>query len=489
MRRSGILLPISSLPSNYGIGTFGKEAYNFIDKLKLAKQKYWQVLPLGPTSYGDSPYQSFSTFAGNPYFIDLDILIKEKLLKKADCSKLEHLGCLPNVNYEKLFKIRFSVLKKAYNNAELTNNIDYFNFCENNFYWLDDYSFFMALKNYFKNTSFLEWEDDIKHREKIAMEKYKTILEDDINFHKFIQFKFFEQWGKLKSYANKNKIKIIGDIPIYVALDSADTWSNPRLFMLDKELAPLKVAGCPPDFFAKTGQLWGNPIYNWQIHKLTGFNWWIRRMASAIKMYDTVRIDHFRGFAEYYSIPAKDKTAENGEWVEGPGIELFNAIRKQLGKLDIIAEDLGFLTPSVKTLLKKSGFPGMKVLQFAFYKDSTSEYLPYNYTENCICYTGTHDNQTTADWILKLKPKDKLFLRNYLNKTGKISCYDIICLGLSSVAKLTIVPMQDYLELGDEARMNLPSTIGDNWVWRLTKNQFSQELALKIGYLMNVYGR
>ncbi|MEG2429726.1 MAG: 4-alpha-glucanotransferase, partial [Oscillospiraceae bacterium] len=422
-------------------------------------------------------------------FIDIETLINEGLLKKIDCDTLCNPDSVGDIDYKKLYKTRFILLKKAYNNSNLENDIAFNSFCENNFYWLEDYAFFMALKDYFNGISFLEWEDGIKHREQFAMDKYGILLKNEIQFYKFIQYKFFEQWKKLKKYANKNKIKIIGDIPIYVALDSAETWSHPTMFMLDKDLKPLKVAGCPPDDFCKTGQLWGNPVYNWKVHSMTGYNWWSRRILDAIVMYDIVRIDHFRGFAEYYSIPAKDKTAENGEWLDGPGIELFKTIKSKYGKTNIIAEDLGFLTQSVTTMLKKTGFPGMKVLQFAFYENSTSEHLPYNYTNNYICYTGTHDNQTTVGWLSKLKPADKRFLRNYLNKSGKISCYDIISLALSSVAKLAIIPMQDYLELDDEARINTPSTIGNNWKWRITKEQFSEELVLKIGDLTKLYGR
>lgn len=487
MRSSGVLLPVSSLPSNYGIGTFGVSAYDFIDKLKLSGQKHWQVLPLGPTSYGDSPYQSFSTFAGNPYFIDLDILVEDDLLLKEDCEKYNWGENNAQIDYEKIYLSRFKILHTAFDKFEICD--DYKGFCKENSFWLKDYAFFMALKDYFKGISFLEWDNDIKHREDDAMKKYTELLQKEIDFYCFLQYEFYKQWYKLKIYANKNHIKIIGDIPIYVALDSADVWSNPYLYLLDYKLNPTQVAGCPPDDYAKTGQLWGNPIYDWKKHQSTGYEWWIQRIKSSTQIYDTVRIDHFRGFAEYYSIPATDKTAENGQWVDGPNIELFEFIKAKLGKISVIAEDLGYLTKSVTTLLKKSGFPGMKVLQFGMFAGSKSEYLPYNYTKNCVCYTGTHDNQTTVSWIASKKLKDRKFIKEFLNKKSKITAFDIICIGFASIANLVIVPMQDYLELSDDARMNIPSTVGGNWQWRLNSEQFSQELVKKIASITDIYDR
>lgn len=489
-RAGGILLPISSLPSKYGIGTFGKAAFQFVDKLKLSGQKYWQVLPMGGTSFGDSPYQSFSTFAGNPYFIDLEKLIDEGCLKKSECEICKTDDSSSSyIDYEKLYNTRYKVLEIAFKRDKAKATEAYYKFVSENSDWLEDYCLFMALKQHFGGKSFIEWEHGIKHRVPEAIEKYQRLLADKIEFYKYVQFKFFEQWSILKAYANSNGIKVIGDIPIYVALDSADTWSNPKLFKLSKGLKPTEVAGCPPDAYAVTGQLWGNPIYNWRVHKKTGYAWWIKRIAAATKMYDTVRIDHFRGFAEYYSIPASDTTAERGVWVKGPGFDLFKSIKKALGNCDIIAEDLGFLTPSVYELLEKTGFPGMKVLQFGLYSGSTSEYLPYKYTRNTVCYTGTHDNQTTKSWLDGLSEGDMQFIKNYLCKKSNATTYDIIAMGLSSVSNLVIIPLQDYLVLDDSARMNVPSTIGDNWKWRLTKHQFSDKLVQRIAELARVFGR
>lgn len=489
MRSSGILLPVSSLPSAYGIGTFGKPAYSFVDKLKEAEQRYWQVLPLVGTSYGDSPYQSFSTFAGNPYFIDLDMLVEEGLIKTAECEAFDW-GDEPScVDYEKIYISRYSALKLAFERSHHRDNPAYIAFVEENSWWLDDYSLFMAIKNFFLGVSYCKWSDGIRRREQAEMDKYRKLLVPDIELYNFIQFKFFEQWNKLKAYANANDVKIIGDLPIYVALDSADTWSMPELFLFDDELKPVQVAGCPPDDYAKTGQLWGNPIYDWPMHKKTGYDWWVKRIDAATKMYDTVRIDHFRGFVQYYSIPADDKTAENGVWVEGPGIDLFNTVKEKLGKCSIIAEDLGFITPSVRKLLKQTGYPGMKVLQFGLYHNSDSDYLPYKYERNTVCYTGTHDNPTTVGWLEKCKPRDRKFIRSYVNKNGRLTAYDIINLGMSSPSELMIAPMQDYLELDDSARMNIPSTIGGNWTWRMGETDFTTELAGKIASMVKLYGR
>lgn len=489
MRASGILLPITSIPSKYGVGTFGKEAYTFVDMLKLSGQKYWQVLPLGATGYGDSPYQSFSTFAGNPYFIDIEMLIEEGLLNEAECDIMMHSEDASSVDYLKVYENRYKILKIAFERNQSFQTDEYKAFLDVNSDWIFNYALFMALKDHFGGVSFLKWDEDIKHRESSALEKYKKLFEKDIEFYCFIQFKFFKQWNNLKKYANNNGIKIIGDIPIYVALDSADTWSNPELFMFDNDLAPTEVAGCPPDDFSKTGQLWGNPIYRWEKHKQDNYAWWIKRISAASKMYDTVRIDHFRGFAEYYSIKAPEKTAENGVWIEGPGIELFNSIKEKLGDLDIIAEDLGFLTPSVKNLLLQSGFPGMKVLQFGLYENSDSCYLPYQFERNSVCYTGTHDNQTTTGWIKDLNDRDMQFICKYLAKKDCVTTYDIILMALSSVSDLAIIPMQDYLDLDDSARMNIPSTIGGNWKWRLVEGQFSHELARRINEITKIYGR
>lgn len=489
MRASGILLPITSLPSPYGIGTFGKAAYEFVDSLKRANQTYWQVLPLVGTSYGDSPYQSFSTFAGNPYFIDLDVLVDEGLLKKAECDKFDWGSCPQKVDYEKIYLSRYAVLKLAFERSHHRTEQAYKTFLAKNEYWLPDYALFMAIKNFFLGDSYCKWSDPIRLRDERELDKYRKLLVPDIELYCFIQYKFFEQWDKLKAYANKNGVKIIGDLPIYVALDSADTWSMPELFEFDGERKPKRVAGCPPDDYAKTGQLWGNPLYDWDYHRKTNYDWWIKRIDAATKMYDTVRIDHFRGFAEYYAIPSTDSTAENGIWVEGPGIELFNTIKKKLGRRSIIAEDLGFMTDSVRKLLKQSGYPGMKVLQFGLYSGSDSDYLPYKYERNTVCYTGTHDNPTTVGWLKSIKPCDRKFVREFTNKNGSLTAFDIIVIGMASVSDLMIAPMQDYLELPDTARMNIPSTIGGNWEWRMGNDDFSSALVEKIAAVTARYGR
>ncbi len=489
MRRSGILLPVSSLPSRYGIGTFSKEAYDFIDFLKKSGQTYWQILPLGPTGYGDSPYQSFSTFAGNPYFIDLDQLAEEGWITKSDCKEYD-FGTDEETDYEKIYLSRFKILKKAFLKSEIGSDEAFQLFIKENAYWLDDYALFMSVKNHFKGKSFVEWDDDIKMRRPKAIQNYQKECEQEIRFYQFQQFMFSKQWLKLKEYANANGIEIIGDIPIYVAFDSADTWANPELFQFDESCTPVAVAGCPPDAFSATGQLWGNPLYRWKYHKETGYDWWKKRIAYCYKLYDVVRIDHFRGFDEYYAIPFGHPTAEHGKWEEGPGIEVFNELKSVIGKKQVIAEDLGFLTKSVIKLVKRTGYPGMKILQFAFDSREESDYLPHNYEKNCVVYTGTHDNQTTTGWFRTLNKKDKAFAKKYLNiKGNKNIAWIFIRAALSSVADTAVIPMQDYLELGDEARMNTPSTLGSNWKWRMEKNALTDELALNIRQLTKLYGR
>lgn len=491
MRSSGILLPVASLPGKYGIGSFSKEAYKFVDDLKEAGQNYWQILPLGPTGYGDSPYQSFSTFAGNPYFIDLDTLIEEGLLKESEVNSYDWGSNKSYIDYEKIWLSRFKVLKIAFERFDADDK-EYRAFTEDNSFWLDDYALYMAVKNSFGGVSFIEWDEDIRKRDSKAIEKYKEELKEEIEFYKFQQFKFNEQWNKLKTYANKNGIKIIGDIPIYVAFDSADTWANPELFQFDEEGLPTGVAGCPPDAFSATGQLWGNPLYKWDYHKKTDYEWWIKRIKNCYKLYDVVRIDHFRGFDEYYNIPYGDSTAEFGKWEKGPGIELFKAIKKELGEIDIIAEDLGFLTESVLELVKETGYPGMKVLEFAFDSREESDYLPHNYTNNCVVYTGTHDNNTLKGWFNELTKEDKAFVFKYLDKKKlkkKTLHWDFIRLAMGSVANLCVIPVQDYLGLGAEARINTPSTLGNNWKWRMSEGALSKELLDRIYKITKLYSR
>lgn len=492
MRKNGILLPVASLPSKYGIGGFTKEAYEFIDFLAAAGQEYWQVLPMGPTGYGDSPYQSFSTFAGNPYFVDLEDLIARGWLTAKECEKLPYGDNPEYIDYEKIYLSRFKLLKKAFKKSKIEADKEFKAFVKENSFWLEDYALFMAIKNKFKGGSYQKWPEDIRMRKPAALKAYKKDekIAEEVVFYEFIQYMFYTQWAKLKAYANEKGVEIIGDIPIYVAFDSADTWANPELFQLDENNVPLGVAGCPPDYFSATGQLWGNPLYRWDYHKKTGFDWWMKRLAFCFKLYDVVRIDHFRGFDEYYYIPYGDKTAEFGHWEKGPGYELFDTMRKKLGKQRIIAEDLGLLTPSVLKLVKKCGYPGMKILEFAFDSGEENDYLPHNYDKNCIVYTGTHDNDTVFGWYPTLKKADKEYVKKYLNvKSPKDIGWGLIRQALASTADTAIIPMQDYLGLGSEARINTPSTLGGNWTWRMKENAYSKELAKKISEMAKIYGR
>lgn len=487
-RKSGVLLPISSLWSPYGIGTFSKAAYDFVDFLVKAKQTYWQILPLGPTSVGDSPYQGFSTFAGNPYFIDLDELVKEKVLTKAECKAADCTHHPNYVEYGELYNKRFDLLRKAYSRSKISEDPEFQKFTEENRDWLDDYALFMAVKKCFDGKSWQEWAEDIRRRWDYSMDYYRTTYAEEIEFYKYMQFKFAQQWKKLKTYANENGIKIIGDIPIYVALDSADAWANPHLFQMDGECKPTKVAGCPPDAFSADGQLWGNPLYNWDAHRNTGYDWWVRRMRHCYELYDIVRIDHFRGFDEYYAIPFGDETAKNGKWEKGPGMDLFRTLEARLGSKEVIAEDLGLITDSVRALVCDSGYPNMKVLGFAFDASGTSDHLPHCYNKNMVCYTGTHDNETLMQMVDGWDKKTAAFAADYMNIDMKtISREDlkwaIIRLAMLSVADTCIIPVQDLLGLGQEARMNFPSTTGNNWKWRVSKEDLTADLAKKMKHL------
>ncbi len=490
MRKCGVLMPVSSLPSRFGIGGFSKEAYDFVDFLAEGGQSLWQILPLGPTGYGDSPYQSFSTFAGNPYYISLDALIEQGLLTEEECEAADY-GNHPNyVNYEKIYNSRFALLRKAFNRADIENDTNYKKFVEDQSAWLKDYAMYMAIKDSLGGVAWIEWDEDIRLRKPAAMAHYEETLKEDIAFYSYLQYLFATQWSALKAYANGKGINIIGDIPIYVAFDSADTWANPELFQLDEENIPTAVAGCPPDAFSATGQLWGNPLYRWDYHEKTGFAWWIRRLAYCFTIYDVVRIDHFRGFDEYWAIPYGDPTAEFGRWEKGPGYALFEAMKKALGNREVIAEDLGFLTPSVLKLVKKTGYPGMKVLQFAFDSREESDYLPHNYIHNCVVYTGTHDNDTVMGWIPAMSRKDLAFAKKYIGvkRTSDI-CSNLIRMAYASVADTAIIPIQDYLELGSEARINTPSTLGGNWEWRMSAQDCTSQLAARMLELATVYGR
>lgn len=492
MRASGILLPISSLPSKFGIGCFSKEAYKFVDGLNKAHQHFWQLLPLGPTSYGDSPYQSFSTFAGNPYFIDLEKLQNEGLLTWEEINSCDFGDNPRYVDYEKMYYERFDVLRNAYERFDFENNSEYKAFEQENALWLDDYSLYMAVKDYFDDVAWIEWDEDIKLRKEEAMARYRELLDTEVLFYKFIQFEFNKQWMELKAYANSKAVQIIGDIPIYVAFDSSDCWAHPELFQFDSDNIPVAIAGCPPDSFAADGQLWGNPLYKWEYHKETGYEWWISRIKASLKWYDVVRIDHFRGFDEYFSIPYGDKTARNGHWVKGPGIDLFNAIKVNLGDVNIIAEDLGYLTDTVVKLVKDTGFPGMKIIQFAFDSREESNYYPYTYTKNSIVYTGTHDNDNIQGWYNSLSEDDKKLAMEYMNNEDTERSelhWDFIKLAMSCVSKLAVIPMQDYLGLGTDGRMNVPSTLGGNWTWRLLENEISDGLLSRIAELTDMYGR
>lgn len=490
MRTSGILMHISSLPSPYGIGTMGKEARKFVDFLDKAGQTYWQILPICPTSYGDSPYQSFSSFAGNPYFIDLDYLCKDKLLTKKECLSYEWGENPEFVEYGTLYENRFPLLKKAYQRFKKALPDDFADFCEKNSDWLDDYALFMALKDANGGVAWFEWEKDLKLRKPSEIEKAKEEFAEDVEFWKMLQYLFFKQWTELKAYANEKGIQIIGDVPIYVAGDSADVWANPGQFYLDENLDPIDVSGCPPDAFSDDGQLWGNPLFRWDAMKKDGYTWWTKRIKAMSELYDVVRIDHFRGFDSYYAIPAKDKTARNGEWREGPGMDLFNTLEKKLGRLNIIVEDLGYLTPSVKQLLKDTGFPGMKLIQFAFDSREESDYLPHTYQKNCVVYTGTHDNDTIMGWF-KTAPKESVkYAKEYL-RLNKEEGYNWGTMKAvwGCVGDMAIVPMQDILGIGSEGRMNTPSTLGMNWKWRAVDGQITSALAKKVCKNMEIYCR
>lgn len=496
MRGSGVLLPIASLSSRYGIGCFSKEAYAFVDSLKEAGQRYWQILPLGPTGYGDSPYQSFSAFAGNPYFIDLEKLTGEGLLTEDECEGVDFGGDARCIDYEKQYLGRFILLRKAYERWKSGDGSGGWEMQEKLGMVLEEetkeYCFYMAVKNHFQSRSWTEWDEDIKLRRPQAMEAYREMLKDDILFCQFQQMKFQEQWAALKEYAHGQGVKIIGDIPIYVALDSADSWAHPELFQFDENSRPAAVAGCPPDGFSPTGQLWGNPLYRWEYHAKTGFDWWMKRMAYCFQMYDVVRVDHFRGFDEYYSIPYGRETAIHGTWEKGPGLPIFQKMEEIFGTVDIIAEDLGFLTPSVIGLVKDTGFPGMKVLQFAFDSREKSNYLPCYYNQNCVVYTGTHDNDTVKGWYGKLEEADRQLCVEYMDNgstpTEEIH-WDFIRLAQSSTADLSVIPMQDYLGLGSEARINTPSTLGGNWTWRMDGGAFTHEIAARCRRMTELYGR
>ncbi len=490
-RGSGVLLHISSLPSNYGIGTFGEEAYRFVDFLKKSGQTYWQILPLGQTSYGDSPYQSFSINAGNPYFIDLDILAGEGLLEKDEFINLNWGESSTKIDYELMYNTRYTVLEKAFKRFD-KDSLEYLEFLKNESGWIDEYALFMAIKKENNDNSWEKWEDSFRKRDKKTLNEFKKTNKEKIEFWKFLQFKFYQQWKNLKNYANNKGIKIIGDIPIYVAYDSVDVWKNPEYFQLDENLNMTAVAGCPPDAFSAIGQLWGNPLYNWEYMEKTKYKWWLKRLEVATTLYDVVRVDHFRGFESYYSIPAGEKTAMNGEWKKGPGMKLFNRVKKELGDLNLIAEDLGYLTEDVLNLLKESGYPGMKLMQFAFDSREGGDYLPHNYTQNSVAYIGTHDNDTAMGWLLSADSNDIEYMRKYLDiytHDDRDTVWKMICRTMAVVSNTVIIQMQDYLGLGNEARTNIPSTLGGNWCWRMEKNMLDERLVQSMLHITGLYKR
>jgi len=489
-RGAGILMPISSLSSPYGIGTLGEDAYRFADWLKEAGQKYWQVLPVGPTSYGDSPYQSYSAFAGNPYFIDLDTLVKEGCLAKEDMD-LVWYEKEDSVDYSKLFENRACVLRKAFHNSRHREDYHYHNFCNENAFWLEDYSLFMAAKAYFSYKPWSEWDDDIKFRNYDAIQRYKGMLSEDIDFWKFCQFKFFEQWSKFKNYVNELGIKIIGDIPLYVSLDSVDVWANERLFEMDDRKRPTLVAGVPPDCFSEDGQLWGNPIYRWSQMEAENFDWWRKRMSSVCKLYDVIRIDHFIGIVRYYAIPFGSENAKTGEWRMGPGERLTRIIDEIAYNAAIIAEDLGVLVPPVRELMQKMNWPGMKILEFAFDSGVTNEYLPHNYKSDCtVLYAGTHDNDTIVGFVNSAPDYVCKYVKEYLDtENEKDIPREMIKACYQSIARTVIIQMQDVLELDTHARINMPATTGSNWCWRMKPGSLKTEDALWLKKKAEIYGR
>lgn len=489
-RSCAVLMPVASLPSPYGIGTLGQAAYDFVDFLSSSNQSWWQMLPLGPTSYGDSPYQSFSSYAGNPYFIDFDFLIEDGLLTKEFVESFDWGSDRGRIDYEKVYQSRYKVLRCAFENGFERDREKFSEFERESGEWLKQYALYMSLKDKYGSLEWTRWPDKaVRRHEDDAVRAAFEELSDDVAFYEYIQFLFFEQWKKLRAYAREKGIGIIGDVPIYVALDSADVWSEPHYFQLDPEGKPENVAGVPPDYFSESGQLWGNPLYEWDAMKADGYGWWIRRIDGAAKLYDIIRIDHFRGFESYWSVPADEDTAKNGKWVKGPGIDFVHVLTSWFGNIQFIAEDLGILTQEVRQLLKDSTLPGMKVLQFAFDWREPSNYLPHTYNDNCVCYMGTHDNNTIVGWLSEADKKDLKFAREYLgvSKNSQIPLA-LIRAGMMSVSELFVVQMQDVLGLDETARINTPGTVGGNWVWRIDEN-YKDKLMCDLAELTRIYGR
>lgn len=489
MRESGILLHFTSLPGSYGVGTMGAEAFRFVDFLKEAGQRCWQILPLTPTGYGNSPYQSCSTYAGNHYLIDLCQLVDEGLLTKAEADGINWGEDPGTVDFGALYRNRLDVLRLAFGRFE--DNEEFRTFCRANGSWLPDFALYMAVKDRTGGTPWYCWEEGLKRREPGTVWKARQELKEEIRFYSFVQFLFFRQWNALHAYANQNGVRIIGDVPIYVPYDSADVWSSPEYFQLDGDLNPTAVAGCPPDAFTQDGQLWGNPLYRWDVLKQEHYGWWIRRLSAAGKLYDVVRLDHFRGFEAYWSVPYGQDTARGGKWVKGPGMDFIGTLKKRLPELPMIAEDLGFLTPEVLELRDQSGFPGMKVLGFAFDSQEPSDYLPYQYPRNSVCYTGTHDNMTMRQWLETASEESVDYAKRYMCLTEEEGLvWGMVRTALSSVSELCIIPMQDLLDLGAQARMNCPGTQNDaNWTWRVSGDYPKNDLAKRLYSLTKLYGR
>lgn len=487
MRQCGVLMPVFSLPGSYGIGSLGQPARDFIDFLRQARQSCWQLLPVGPTGYGDSPYQSFCAFAGNPYFIDLDLLVAEQLLTQDEADTACATPDAP-IDYAWLYETRFLLLRKAV--ARLDSADEAFrDFCAEQAWWLDDYAMFMSIKDRQGGVAWQLWPDELRTRDEAALLRVRQELSEDFCFWQGTQFLFYRQWDAMRDYAHQKGISIIGDIPIYVSPDSSDIWASPALFQMDKERRFTHVAGVPPDGFSAVGQMWGNPLYDWAYHEKTDFAWWGVRLRHAARVYDVTRIDHFRGFAGYFSIPADGMPAD-GKWETGPGTAFIDSIRRQLPELSIIAEDLGYLTPDVIALLRHSGFPGMKILQFAFDSREASDYMPHNYDKNSVVYTGTHDNTTTTDWEFSAPPEDVALAREYLDiPKERVFTESLIRAALASVSDLAVIPLADWLGLGKEARINTPSTLGGNWVWRVDARSLDQTLEAHMAKLCALYGR
>lgn len=488
MRKSGILLHITSLPGPYGIGTMGKNAYHFVDFLHKAGQSYWQILPLSPTGYGDSPYQAFSAFAGNPYLIDLDMLVEQGLLTQEEILSYDW-GNSGRVDFGKIYENREKVLHLAY--QRFVPDKEFEDFVELNRWWMTDYALFIALKRRFGGKPWLNWTLSLMMRLEGTLKLCRQEQQEQIQFQYFLQYLFFCQWRHLKKYANDKGIQIIGDVPIYVPLDSADVWANPTLFQLDGNRHPRMVAGCPPDSFSADGQLWGNPLYDWEKMKQTGYDWWVQRLKSAAKLYDVVRLDHFRGFESYWAIPAQNDTAKNGHWLPGPGMDLINTVRANLPYTSFIAEDLGYVTEEVRNMQIASGYPGMKVMEFAFDSREEGNYLPHLYPVESVCYTGTHDNVTLRQWFDEALPADVAEAKAYLGLNQEEGfVWGMIRGAMSSISDLCVVQMQDYLELDGHSRMNHPGTLSDrNWTWRASEGFDSEELAQRIYKMTLRYGR